>query len=440
MNCLMRAACATALLTAVTAAETKVLENFTLIDGTGKRPVAGAALLIVDGRIQYAGPKSGLKAPANAERIDLTGKFVMPGIINLHGHLGNTIGLVQDPNNYTLDNLNAQLKTYATYGVTTVVSMGSDQPRVFDVRAQQRSGRPSTTRIFTAWRGFTGKGGYPISAPGMKGVPFEVETTADVDKAVKELADKKVDIVKIWVDDHLGKEPKISMELCRAIIENARKHGLKVGAHIFYLDDAKKLVDAGLYGLAHSVRDKPVDDELIKLMKRKGAWQQAATFTREMSTFIYAKPHPMLDDSFFTRSISPATLKTLRSADYQKRMAADHDLPLYQAFTETAKKNLKKLVDAGVKFGFGTDTGPPARFSGYFEHWELELMVEAGLTPMQVIQSFSRNSAEFLGAKDLGTLEKGHWADLVVLSKNPLDNIRNSRTIEMVMIAGNKVN
>ena len=104
-----------------------------------------------------------------------------------------------------------------------------------------------------------------------------------------------------------------------------------------------------------------------------------------------------------------------------------------------AKKNLKKMVDSGVKVGFGTDTGPPLRIQGYFEHWEMELMAEAGLTPQQIITIATKNSAEFLGAKDLGTLQKGKWADLLVLRSNPLANIKNTRTIEAVWIAGNKV-
>ena len=219
-------------------AETKLLENFTLIDGAGGPAVANAALLVVDGRIQYAGPKSGVKAPAGAERVDLAGKFVMPGIINLHGHLGNTIGLVQDPKNFTLENLNKHLGTYAKYGVTSIVSMGSDQDLVFDVRTAQRTGRDPRTRIFTAYRGFTGIAGYPTKAAGMAGVPFEVSTAVQVDAAMKILVEKKVDLVKIWVDDHLGKEPKISIDVCRLIIAGAKKHGLKVGAHIFYPRDS----------------------------------------------------------------------------------------------------------------------------------------------------------------------------------------------------------
>jgi imidazolonepropionase-like amidohydrolase len=433
---------AAALLTATSAfAEVKVLQNFTLIDGKGGAPVPNAAMVIDNGRIKYAGPKSGLKAPAGAETIDLTGKFVMPGITNLHGHLGNTIDLVQDPKNFTRENLEKNLKLYASYGVTSVVSMGSDSDLALKVRDEQRAGRPTMTRIYSAGRGFTGVGGYPTKAMGMKGVPYEVAVPADGKKGVDENAAKHVDLIKIWVDDHLGKERKIPIDLSKSIIDEARAKNLKVAAHIFYLDDAKKLVDAGLYGLAHSVRDKPVDAELIATMKKHGAWQQAATLTREISTFIYAKPQAFYDDPFFTRGVSPKVIATLKSPEYQKAVASDHDFDKLPGFLETAKKNLKKLADAGVNYGFGTDTGPPARFPGYFEHWEMQLMVEAGLTPMQVIQAATKSSAAFLNvSKDFGTLEAGKWADLIVLKQNPLENIKNTRTIETVFIAGNKAN
>ena len=429
-----------ALLPAALSAETKLLENFTLIDGEGGPAVPNAALLVVDGRITYAGPKSGVKAPAGAERTDLTGKFVMPGIINLHGHLGNTTGLVQDPKNFTLDNLNKQLATYARFGVTTVVTMGSEQELIFDARTRQRSGRDAHTRIFTAYRGFTGAGGYPTKAPGMHGVPFEVSTPAQVEEALNVLAMKKVDLVKIWVDDHLGKEPKISMDLCKAIIAGARKRGLPVAAHVFYLDDAKQMVAAGLHGVAHSVRDKLVDDEYIQLMKKHGAFQ-IATLTREASMFAYGQNAAFLKDPLLAQAVDAETLKTIRSPAYQKKQADDKETHLWPGFLKNAQANLKKLYDSGVKVGFGTDTGPPSRFSGYFEHWEMELMAEAGLTPAQIIQTFSKNAAEYLGkSKEMGTLTKGHWADLVVLGKNPLADIKNARTIETVWIAGLKAN
>jgi len=420
-------------------AETTVLDGFTLIDGTGRPPLANAAMIIVDGRIQWAGPLSQLKAPAGATVTHLAGKYVMPGIINLHGHLGNTVELTQDPKNYTRENVEKQLQLYASYGVTSVVSMGTDQDLIFQIRAEQRAGRPHMTRVFTAGRGFTGVGGYPTTAQGMKGVPFEVATVADVDKDVAQLAGKRVDIVKIWVDDHLGREKKIPLELAKAIVADAHKDGIKVTAHVFYLADAKALVDAGLDGLAHSVRDKLVDDELIASMKKHGAFQSAATLTREESTFIFGQPHKFLDDPFFTRGVSPTVLATLKSPAYQQKVTSDPDYQEYPRFLKTAMHNLKRLSDAGVKIGFGTDSGPPARFQGYSEHREMELMVSSGLTPIQVITDATHNAAEFLRAKDLGTLEAGKWADLIVLAKNPLEDIRNTRTIDMVMIAGNKI-
>jgi imidazolonepropionase-like amidohydrolase len=421
-------------------AETTVLKNFTLIDGAGGAPHPNAAMVIVDGRIQSIGPVAQVKIPAGAQTTDLAGKFVMPGIINLHGHIGNTVDLAQDPKNFTGANVEKNLKMYASYGVTSVVSMGSEQPLIMEMRTEQRrTNRPNMTRIFTARRGFTGVGGYPTTAPGMQGVPYEVSTVAEVDKDVAELAAQKVDIVKIWVDDHLGKDKKIPLELCKAIIDDAHKNHLKVAAHVFYLSDAKYLINAGLEGLAHSVRDKPVDDELIQSMKKHGAWQAAATLTREASTFIFGGPNPMLDDPFFAPAVSPAVLRTLKDPAFQKKTAATPDAAHGREWLEMAKTNLKKLVDSGVKCGFGTDTGPPMRIQGYFEHWEMELMAEAGLTPQQIITMATRNSAEFLGVKDLGTLQKGKWADLIVLEKNPLDNIKNTRTIEAVWIAGNKV-
>ena len=420
-------------------AETKVLTNFTLIDGTGRDAAANSAMIITDGRIVWVGPASGLKKPQGAQVIDLTGKFVMPGIMNMHGHLGNVVDFVQDPKNFTRENAEKQLKQYAHFGVTTMVSMGSDQPPVWDIRKEQRAGRPHEARVFTAYKGFTGVGGYPTTAAGMKGVPFEVSNNAQIDQDVKQLADWKVDLVKVWVDDHLGKDKKIPLDLVKHIIADAHQYHLKAAAHIFYLEDARTLVNSGLDALAHSVRDKPVDDAFIAAMKSRGVYQ-IPTLSREASMFVYGSYSKMLDDPLFAQAVSPAMLKTLKTPEYQKKSASDPDFMEYPQFLKTAQANLKRLHDAGVKIAFGTDTGVPLRIPGYFEHWEMQLMAEAGIPTRDIIVSASRNAAEFLGiSKDLGTLEKGKWADLVVLKQNPLQDIRNTRTIDSVMIAGNLI-
>lgn len=418
-------------------AEVKVLKGFTLIDGNGGAPAANSAMIVDNGRITWVGPSASLKAPAGAQTIDLAGKFVMPGIVNLHGHLGAVVDLQQSADNETPENVEKYLQTYASYGVTTVVSMGTDKDFVLDMRDKQRAtGRPGETRIYSAGQGFIFKDGYG----GLLPITPAVSTPAEVEPIVAGLAKKKVDLVKFWMDDHLGTQKHMPHEIGKAIIDSAHRHGLPVAAHIFYLDDAKALTEYGINGLAHSVRDKEVDQALIDSMKKHGTWQLAGTFTREESVFVYAKTPPFIDDPFFTRGVSAGIIQKLKSPQFQAQMrTADPHYAHFPEYLATAQKNLKKEVAAGVRYGFGTDSGPVGRFPGYFEHWELELMVQAGLTPSQAIQAATKNGAEFLKAKDLGTLEKSKWADLIVLDRNPLDDIRNTRTINSVYIAGNRV-
>jgi imidazolonepropionase-like amidohydrolase len=432
----IRSTVVSALLTAAMLhGEVRVLKNFTLIDGTGGAPVSQAAMVIDNGRITWIGPASQLKAPQGAEVTDLTGKFVMPGIIDLHVHLGATIDLTQAAKNQTCENFEKNLKTYASYGVTTVLSMGTDPDLIFQIRHEQRAGRPSEARIYTAGQGFVFKNGYG----GLAGVNKQVSTVAEIEPAVAAQAAKKVDVIKLWMDDELGANPKMPYEISQAIISSAHHHGLRTLAHIFYLADAKKLTDQGISGFVHSVRDAPVDQALIDAMKKHGVWQVAATLSREESMFAYGKTPAFINDPFFVRGVSPAVLQLLSSPERQKTIAAAPNYGKYPAFFETAKKNFKKLADAGIKYGMGTDTGPPGRFAGYGDHWEMQDMVDAGLTPAQVIVAATRSGAEFLGAKDLGTLQKSKWADLVVLNANPLENIRNTRTISAVYIAGKPV-
>ena len=416
-------------------AEVKALKNFTLIDGTGRPAVAHAAMIIDDGRIQWVGPLSQLKTGPATQVIDLHGKYVMPGIINLHVHLGATIGLEQNADFFTPENVEKDLKTYASYGVTTVLSMGTDKDSIFKMRDAQRAGRPKETRIYTVGQGFVFKGGYG----GLDGVNHGVATVAEVEPAVAAQAANHVDFIKLWMDDHLGTKKKMPYDIAQAIIESAHRHHIRVLAHIFYLQDARQLVDYGVDGLNHNVRDKPVDPGFVDDMKRHGTWQEAGTLSREASMFAYGHTPVFANDPFFTRSISPGVLAKLKSPAYQTTIRSDPDFAVYPGLLRTAEMNLKTEADAGVPYALGTDSGPPGRFPGYFAHWEMELMVQAGLTPMQVITAATGSAARFLHARDLGTLEMNKWADLIVLDKNPLDDIRNTRTIDAVYIAGNHV-
>jgi imidazolonepropionase-like amidohydrolase len=412
-----------------------VLRNLTLFDGSGKPSSGAQALVIEQGRITWVGANDSVKVPDGAQTRDLAGAFVMPGLINLHGHVGNTVDLTQDAKFHTKESIEKDLGTYAAYGVTTVLSMGTDQDTIFGVREGQADGRPKVARVHTVGQGLMLKGGYGGLAGVTNGVATPEEAVAEVNRQI----DKKVELVKLWLDSELGTMPKMSPAITKAIIDTAHKRNTRVVAHIFYLEDAKRLVDQGIDALVHSVRDKPVDQALIDAMKKKGVWQAAATLSREASMFAYASTPDFASDPFFTRGVSTATVELIKSPERQKAQAARPHHNQYPAFYETAKANLKKLADAGVRYGFGTDAGPPGRFPGYSEHWELSAMVEAGLTPLQALTAATGTAAEFLRVTDVGRLETGKWADLLVLDASPLDDIRNSRKIRTVYVGGNEV-
>ncbi len=392
-----------------------------VINGRGTPPLDNATLVVENGRLAAIGPAASTPVPAGAERIDVTGRTIVPGFINAHGHVGDTRGLKAAAEFYTEENLRAQLGLYARYGVTTVASLGGDREAGFALRDAQRTASFDLARLLVA--------GPVISATTPE------EARAEVDK----VAATKPDIIKIRVDDNLGTAPKMPMAAAIAVVEQAHKHGLRAAAHIFYLDDAKALARAGVDMLAHSVRDKPVDDELIGLLKARDACV-CPTLMREVSTFVYGSTPDFFSDPFFLRSADPKILEELRDAKRQETVRTSRAAQGYLKALDVAAANLKRLADAGVRIAFGTDTGPPARFQGFFEHEELRLMVEkAGLTPMQTIKAATSDAAACLQAKGIGVLESGAWADFIVLEKNPAENITNTRSIESVWIAGRRI-
>lgn len=421
-------------------ATTTVIDGARIWDGTGTPAIQDAVLVINGDRIEAVGARGAVQIPAGAKVISGKGKVVIPGLINSHGHIGMTKGLKAGPENYSKENVLAQLTQYARYGVTTVMSLGTDFEPMFAVRGPAKPNEPVRATVFTAGRGFTGKNGYPAVLPGNAGVPREVDSVEAVKTNIQELAKQKVDMVKIWVDDHWGHYTKIRPELYRAIIQEAHKQKLRVMAHLFYLEDAKGLVEAGLDGMAHSVRDREIDEAFLKTLKGRKVFA-VPTLVREESTFIYAEPPRFLDDPFFSRWVDPDVIRQLKDPAWGKRIKSDPDFPKYPGQLKMGQKNLKKLWDAGVKIAFGSDTGPPARFQGFFEHRELELMVQAGLTPAQALQAATSNAAECLGiSQNFGTLKKGKRADLILLDADPLEDIRNTRRINKVWIGGREIN
>lgn len=426
-------------------AESTVLKNVTVIDGTGAAAKPNSAIVMTDGKITYVGAMAGLKAPAGAKEVDLSGKFVMPGIIDSHVHLGMMHDVTQDEKYETPQNVQADLKQYAAYGVTTVQVLGTDKDFVLDMRNQQRKSRPTMARIFSAGQGAVMKGGYG----GLLGVTQPIDTPEAARKLVDEQAAKGVDFIKLWMDDERKTIPvKMPYSISAAIIDEAHKKHLRAVAHVFYLADAKELVREGIDGFAHMVRDQPVDKALLDAMKAKGVWMVSPTLSREMAYSLAVMP--WLNDPFFTRGVTPGTITALKSMareqavvlgptrfpglPYEKKVFWDMDRTLFQAL-----ENYQAMVKAGVKTGMGTDSGPNGRFPGFNAHEEMQLQVLSGRKPMDAIKAATSDNAEWLKDKTIGSIENGKWADLLVLDKNPLDDIRNTETINSVYIAGQSV-
>jgi len=401
-------------------AAVKAFTGARLVDGTGGPSIDNAVLVVRDGRVVSAGPASRATIPASAERIALAGKTIVPGFVNAHGHVGDTVGL--QGNKYSAENVMRDLRLYADYGVTTVVSLGGDQAPSFAARDSQNTAALDRSRIYAAG---------PVLAP------------KTVDEARKLVADDqamKVDIVKIRVDDNLGTTAKMAPEIYQAVIREAHARGLRVAVHLFYLSDAKAVLDAGADFIAHSVRDTDVDQELIAALRRRDVCY-CPTLTREVSTFVYESEPPFFKDPLFLKYEDPQTIEALKDPTRQEAMRKSVSAQKYKAALAVAERNLKKLSDAGVSIAMGTDTGGPAgRFQGYFELMEMEMMQRAGLTPKQVLAASTRDAARCQKIdKEVGTLENGKWADFVALDADPLADIANIKKIDSVWIAGNRV-
>lgn len=398
----------------------KAFTGASLFDGRNEDLIPNAVIVVRDGKIESAGPNSTTDVPPGAETIDLAGKYVTPGWIVGHGHLGGAKGLETGPGVYTRENLVDQLGLYARYGSTSVLSLGGDGAEAIALRDEQSSADLNRSRLFVA------------------GVIVDADTPDGARAQVDENVKMGVDWIKIRVDDNLGTTKKMTPEVYQAVIDQAHQHGKKVAAHLYYIDDAKGLLNAGVDLVAHSIRDKDVDDELIGLLKEKNICV-CPTLTREVSTFVYEGVPEFFSDPFFLKNADNAVLEQLKDPARQQGIQKNKAAQQYKVALQMASRNLKKLVDSGVGIVFGTDTGPPARFQGYFEHMEMDLMVKAGLTPYQALFSANGGAARCLGMNNLGTLESGKAADFIVYGKNPLDDIGNTKTLESVWVAGNRV-
>lgn len=377
------------------ATQITVFEGARLIVGHGGAPIENATFVVNGTRFVQVGRTGQVRVPAGAARVNLTGKTVMPAIVDTHTHLSQTREALVD-----------DLRRRAYYGVGAAMSLGQDKGDVlFQIRSETI---PGAAQFRTAGRGIT------APEPGRTDIPYWITTEAEARKAVQELAAQKVDIVKIWVDDRNGKYKKLSPELYRAVIDEAHKHRLRVTAHIFALEDAKGLLRAGIDAFAHGIRDTDVDDEVLALFRQRPDVVVVPNLpSRGVAT----------DLGWLSESIPAAELRKLQEA------AADR--PEARAAFAIQARNLAKLNAAGVRIAFGTDGNTP-----WAPHVEMADMVASGMTPAQVIVAATRTSAELLRLANVGTVEPDKSADFIVLDASPLDDITNTRRISSVYLRG----
>jgi len=383
-----------------------------IVDGTGRPAIEHGTFLVRNGRIEAVGQK--VKLPRGVQRLDGNGKTIIPGLISAHSHLN-------DANQFGI---------YLRYGITTVLSLGGDKE--FALREYAAKAPAGTAlHLYVAGR---------IQDSASISGSVAIETPEEARKSVDELLEHKPDIVKLRVDDFLGARAKMSPAVYSAIIEEAHKNKYRAAAHVVLLEDAKGLLNAGVDFIAHSVRDREVDADFIARMKQRRVFY-CPTLTREFAVFGYSERPAFFDDPLFLKEADPAEIARLEDPKRQETVRTDPGAKWYKEHLPIAMRNLKALSDSGVDIVMGTDSGGgPGRFQGYFEHLELEYEVKAGLTPMQALVSATSAPARLLHiSNEAGTLERGKWADFVVLNANPLDDIRNTRKIDSVWIRGFRV-
>jgi len=417
------------------ASDAVLFEGARLIVGDGKAPIENSAFLVQNRRFTRIGKKGEIRLPAGAARIDLTGKTVIPAMIDVHSHLGflKQLDGSMSKENFNRENLIDHLNRYAYHGFAATISVGTDMGELpYQLREEVI---PGAALFRTVGRGLAWPGSGPFD-PARNDVPYVVTTVAEARQAVQDLAPHHPDFVKIWVDDRNHTQKKLTPELYTAAVDEARKHNLRAIAHVFDLEDAKGLLRAGVDGFMHLVRDKDLDDEFMALLRQ----HPNVFFTPNLgvtSRGLQAGRPAWLDDPLLHETIPPSQIRRLESQFVNRK---PESLANTRASWELQVRNLKKLHAAGARIVLGSDSaGDPSRTIGWHAIWEVDTMAQAGMTPAEVIVASTRDAAEVLKLDQLGMVAAGKSADFVVLDANPLDNIANTRKIAKVYLRGQEV-
>ncbi len=441
MKCsLLGSACVLAMMSLSTtsfAANMTVLDGARLFDGSGKPVIDNARIVIQDGLIQAAGYPADVAIPPGATVTRYNGKTIIPGLISDHTHLGQYDSTISG-SPFNEATIVRQLLQYEGFGVTTVVSMGVNGAEFYPLREKLRNHSVKGADIFGADKGI----GVPLGAPPTKAGADQLDrptTPGEARAAVRAAAARGTDLIKLWLDDFQGAHlVKMEPAIYRAAIDEAHKQGLRVVAHIYYLKDAKDLIKAGADVLGHGVRDALIDDEFVSLMRTHGTWY-IPTLGVDEASYRFAENPELLKDPSLRKAMNPKLLSQFEDPKWRETQLANPGLKLWHQGLENNLRNTKRLVDEGLAVCFGTDSGAmPLRVPGYAEHRELELLVQAGLTPAQALELATGKAADMMNLTDRGRIEAGKRADLVVVDGDPTKNIEALDHIVEVRSFGEK--
>ena len=447
----------------------------TLIDGTGAPQRSGITIVIRDGRIASVAPDGRVEVPAGTTTLDATGKYVIPGLADMHVHFG-----LGSPVRGRKDLPEEVLARELYYGVTTILQLGASAgstDSIHALRERRAAGGlqaptiygtgghltlPGTHPIYTIFPSSIREAADTLAADTPLSDPVDlytlgiglsiVRTEQAARRSVRERAEGGMDAIKITVesgpttfgDDH----PQMSVEMIRAIADEAHQHSLPVFAHVTSLDELEAVLEGGADGAVHAVWDRPLPGPALAERMAGAGFALVPTLSLYAGAIAlrYIDEPINLNDPFLLETVSEAEVSALTAPAFVtrfRRAGVIQDEPGIDR-TETIRRRLDELLanvgmlhDQGVLVVLGTDTGNPYVFPGYSVHQELELLVRAGLTPMEALEAATRCAAKMIGSSDeFGTVEPGKRADLLILKANPLDDIRNTRSLELVISEG----
>ena len=403
------------------------------------RVIEDAAFVVRADQIIDVGPSSSIEVPVGAIRVDLTGKTVLPALVNTHAHLGWEAYGSWGAEQFTRANLIDHLHRHAYYGVGTVISTGSDREDLaLEVRRAQRLGEVGgASYLVSPGLGTPGGGPNPrfTADAGWWGLHGVTDPT-QAREVVRAEAARGIGILKIWVDardERRGAGVKLSPDIYRAILDEAQVQDIRVIAHATTLQDHKQLLEAGARRFIHMPYDREVDEAYLDLVEARNAY---IVPTLGMVTRREPYRRPVYEDPFFQEQVPDALVAALRDAAADGGEVSPPPRPADEERARVIATNFRRLRDHVI---LGTDAGAVGDFFGYADHLELELFVRLGMTPSDAIVAATTRAARAFGLDDRGRIDAGQRADFVVLDANPLDDIMNTRRIVAVYLRGEVV-